>query len=163
MPAGWHGVCGSLPQAGQMTVRRHLASLLRMCKPEEPDATVYSLTEHEHSQGASMSRFTRNAAVITLGIATLASLPAIAADALNYNQISLRAEVSQEVARDKMIVTLYTESQNSDPAKLAAEITSTMNKALGQTREVKGVTLRQGSRNSYPIYDSKNQKITGWR
>ncbi|KAB0648357.1 DUF541 domain-containing protein, partial [Acinetobacter bohemicus] len=29
--------------------------------------------------------------------------------------------------------------------------------------EVKGVTLRQGSRNSYPIYDNKNQKITGWR
>ena len=25
------------------------------------------------------------------------------------------------------------------------------------------MTLRQGSRNSYPIYDSKNQKITGWR
>ncbi|MCZ7019136.1 SIMPL domain-containing protein, partial [Salmonella enterica] len=73
------------------------------------------------------------------------------------------AEVSQEVARDKMIVTLYTESQNADPAKLAAEITNTMNKALGQAREVKAVTLRQGSRNSYPIYDSKNQKITGWR
>ena len=48
-------------------------------------------------------------------------------------------------------------------AKLAAEITTTMNKALGQAREVKGVTLRQGSRNSYPIYDTKGQKITGWR
>ena len=56
-----------------------------------------------------MSRFTRSAAVITLGVATLASLPALAAEGLNYNQISLRAEVSQEVARDKMIVTLYTE------------------------------------------------------
>jgi predicted secreted protein len=75
----------------------------------------------------------------------------LAADELHYNQIALRAEVSQEVARDKMIVTLYTESQNSDPAKLAAEITTTLNKALDQAREVKGVTLRQGSRNSYPI------------
>ncbi|WPN99151.1 SIMPL domain-containing protein [Pseudomonas sp. MUP55] len=110
-----------------------------------------------------MSRFTRSAAVLTLGASALASLPAMAADELHYNQISLRAEVSQEVARDKMIVTLYTESQNSDPAKLAAEITNTMNTALGQAREVKAVTLSQGSRNSYPIYDSKNQKITGWR
>ncbi len=42
----------------------------------------------------------------------------LAAEELHYNQISLRAEVSQEVARDMMIVTLYTESQNSDPAKL---------------------------------------------
>ncbi|QPO18868.1 SIMPL domain-containing protein [Pseudomonas sp. Y39-6] len=110
-----------------------------------------------------MSRFIRNAAALTLSASTLASLPAVAADELHYNQIALRAEVSQEVARDKMIVTLYTESQNADPAKLAADITTTMNQALGQAREVKAVTLRQGSRNSYPIYDSKNQKITGWR
>lgn len=110
-----------------------------------------------------MSRFTRSAAIFTLSASALASLPALAADELHYNQISLRAEVSQEVARDKMIVTLYTESQNTDPAKLAAEITTTLNKALGEAREVKGVTLRQGSRNSYPIYDNKNQKITGWR
>lgn len=110
-----------------------------------------------------MSRFIRSAAVLTLSASTLASLSAMAADELHYNQISLRAEVSQEVARDKMIVTLYTEAQNADPAKLAADITTTLNTALGQAREVKAVTLRQGSRNSYPIYDNKNQKITGWR
>ncbi len=62
-----------------------------------------------------MSRFIRNAAALTLSASTLASLPAVAADELHYNQIALRAEVSQEVARDKMIVTLYTESQNADP------------------------------------------------
>ncbi|WP_348748704.1 SIMPL domain-containing protein [Pseudomonas rhodesiae] len=110
-----------------------------------------------------MSRFIRSAAVLTLSASTLASLSAMAADELHYNQISLRAEVSQEVARDKMIVTLYTEAQNADPAKLAADITTTLNTAMGQAREVKAVTLRQGSRNSYPIYDNKNQKITGWR
>jgi len=110
-----------------------------------------------------MSRFIRTATALTLSASTLATLPALAADELHYNQISLRAEASQEVARDKMIVTLYTESQNADPAKLAAEITTTMNQALDQAREVKAVTLRQGSRNSYPIYDTKNQKITGWR
>ncbi|MDQ0650754.1 SIMPL domain-containing protein [Pseudomonas cedrina] len=110
-----------------------------------------------------MPRFICSAAVIALSTSVLASLPAVAADELHYNQIALRAEASQEVARDKMIVTLYTESQNSDPAKLAAEITTAMNQALDQARAVKDVTLRQGSRNSYPIYDNKNQKITGWR
>ena len=110
-----------------------------------------------------MHTFSRSAALLALSAGTLASLPAMAADELHYNQISLRAEVSQEVARDLMIVTLYSESQNADPAKLAAEITTTMNKALGQARQVKDITLRQGSRNSYPIYDTKGQKITGWR
>ncbi|PNG39196.1 hypothetical protein A1395_00690 [Pseudomonas protegens] len=110
-----------------------------------------------------MQHFSRSLALLALSAGTLTSLPALAADELHYNQISLRAEVSQEVARDLMIVTLYSESQNSDPAKLAAEITSAMNKALGQARQVKDVTLRQGSRNSYPIYDDKGQKITGWR
>ncbi len=110
-----------------------------------------------------MQYFSRSVALLALSAGTLTSLPALAADELHYNQISLRAEVSQEVARDLMIVTLYSESQNTDPAKLAAEITTTMNKALDQARQVKDVTLRQGSRNSYPIYDGKGQKITGWR
>ena len=110
-----------------------------------------------------MSMFPRTAALLTLSIGALASLPALAADDLHYNQISLRAEASQEVPRDLMIVTVYTEAQNTDAAKLAAEITTAMNKAIGQAKQVKDVTLRQGSRNSYPIYDNKTQKITGWR
>ncbi|MGC5702403.1 SIMPL domain-containing protein [Pseudomonas sp. NFXW11] len=110
-----------------------------------------------------MQHLSRSLAYLALGAGTLSSLPALAADELHYNQVSLRAEASQEVARDLMIVTLYSEAQDSDPAKLAAQITTTMNKALGQARQVKDVTLRQGSRNSYPIYDSKGQKITGWR
>jgi len=108
-----------------------------------------------------MPVITRSAAFI-LGAGLLASLPALAEEP-RYNQISLRAEVNQQVPRDLMIVTLYSEEQNADPGKLANTISETMNKALAQAREVKGVTLRQGSRNSYPIYDDKGQKITGWR
>nr|WP_319527398.1 SIMPL domain-containing protein [Pseudomonas laurentiana] len=100
------------------------------------------------------------AALLTVGLLT--SLPALAEEP-RYNQVSLRAEVSKEVARDLMSVTLYSESQNADPGKLAAEITRTMNKALEQARAVKDIKISQGSRNSYPIYDVKGQKITGWR
>ncbi|MCG6574189.1 DUF541 domain-containing protein [Pseudomonas sp. AF32] len=110
-----------------------------------------------------MHTFRRHVALLALSLGTVASLPALAADELHYNQISLRAEASQEVARDLMIVTLYTEEQNTDPAKLAAAISTTLNKAIGQAKQVKDITLRQGSRNSYPIYDGKGQKITGWR
>lgn len=109
-----------------------------------------------------MSTFQRTAALLTLTLGAFASLPALA-EGINYNQVSLRAEASQEVPRDLMIVTLYTEAQNSDSTKLAAEITTTMNNALNQAKQVKEVTLRQGSRNSFPIYDNKTQKITGWR
>ncbi|MCE0461203.1 MULTISPECIES: SIMPL domain-containing protein [Pseudomonas] len=110
-----------------------------------------------------MHTFRRHVTLLALSLGTVASLPALAADELHYNQISLRAEVSQEVARDLMIVTLYTEEQNTDPAKLAAAVSTTLNKAIGQAKQVKDITLRQGSRNSYPIYDGKGQKITGWR
>ena len=104
----------------------------------------------------------RTAALLTLSLGAFASLPALA-EGINYNQVSLRAEASQEVPRDLMIVTLYTEAQNTDSAKLAAEITTAMNKAIGQAKQAKDVTMRQGNRNSYPIYDNKTQKITGWR
>ncbi|HEX8592021.1 MAG TPA: SIMPL domain-containing protein [Pseudomonas sp.] len=102
------------------------------------------------------------AALLALGVAALSSVSAMAED-LHYNQISVRAEVDREVARDLMNVTLYSEAQNTDPAKLAAEVTETLNKALAQARQVSGVTIRQGNRSSYPIYDDKGQKITGWR
>ncbi|MCH7417993.1 SIMPL domain-containing protein [Pseudomonas mosselii] len=105
----------------------------------------------------------RGAAAVALSCGMLANLPALAADEPRYNQVSLRAEVSKEVARDLMVVTLYSEAQNSDPGKLAKEITETMNKAVQQARQVKDVKISQGSRNSYPIYDTKGQKITGWR
>lgn len=107
-----------------------------------------------------MPSLTRLAAALALGASI--SLPALAEEA-RYNQVALRAEVSQEVAHDLMHVSLYSEAQNSDPAALAAEITRTLNRALEQARQAKGVTLSLGGRNSYPIYDEKGQQITGWR
>lgn len=102
------------------------------------------------------------ATLFTLGATALATLPALADD-VHYNQVSVRAEVKQDVQRDLMSVTVYTEAENTDPAKLAAGVTESINKALADARQVKAVTIRQGSRNSYPIYDDKGQKITGWR
>jgi predicted secreted protein len=109
-----------------------------------------------------MSSLSRLTAAIALSAATLAALPSHA-DEARYNQVALRAEVSQDVAHDLMNVTLYTEAQNNDPAKLAAETTETLNIAVERARQTKGVTVKLGSRNSYPIYDNNGQQITGWR
>lgn len=103
--------------------------------------------------------FTALAAAIALCATSLGAL----ADEPRYNQVSLRAEVSQEVAHDLMHVTLYSEGQASDPAKLATETTTLLNVALAQARKVKDVTVSLGSRNSYPVYDDKGHRIIAWR
>ena len=95
-------------------------------------------------------------------LACIACLPAVA-DEQHYNQISLRAEATSEVAQDRMHVTLYSEAQHEDPAQLAAETTRTTNKALERARQAKGVAVSQGSRSSYPVYEEKGQQITAWR
>jgi len=95
-------------------------------------------------------------------LACIACLPAVA-DEQHYNQISLRAEATSEVAQDRMHVTLYSEAQHEDPAQLAAETTRTMNKALERARQAKGVAVSLGSRSSYPVYEEKGQQITAWR
>ncbi|WP_462381479.1 SIMPL domain-containing protein [Pseudomonas sp. Marseille-QA0892] len=109
-----------------------------------------------------MSGFTRFVPALAAGLIAAQTLPAVA-DEARYNQITLRADVSHQVARDRMQVSLYTEAQDADPAKLAAQITKTLNTTLADARQVKGVEVSQGSRSSYPIYDDKGQKITGWR
>lgn len=85
------------------------------------------------------------------------------ADNLHYNQVSLRAEVSQEVPHDLMQVILYSEAQDNDPAKLAASITENLNKAIAQARQSKGVQVSLGSRHSYPVYSDNGEHISAWR
>jgi len=100
-----------------------------------------------------------------LGAALLSAVTATAtqADEARYNQVSLRAEVSREIPRDRMQVMLYTESQGQDPAALANETTKTLNAALEQARKVSGVSVSLGSRNTYPIYEDQGRAINGWR
>ncbi len=104
----------------------------------------------------------RFAALLALGASL--SIPQLqAAEQPLYNQISLRAEVSREVAHDRMHVTLYSEEQDADPARLAARITDSLNRAVARARTVKPVKISQGSRHSYPVYDDKGRKVVAWR
>ena len=109
-----------------------------------------------------MLPLSRLASALVISAAGLLSVSA-QADEVRYNQIALRAEVNREIAHDLMHVTLFSEAQHGDPAALAAQITRTLNAALGQARRAKGVSVALGSRHSYPVYDDKGQRITAWR
>jgi predicted secreted protein len=104
-------------------------------------------------------------ATLPRGLALLAGIVCLSAVAgeQHYNQITLHAEASSEVAYDRMQVTLYSEAQHQDPAQLAAQTTEAMNKALQRARQAKGVTVSQGGRNSYPVYGEDGEKIVAWR
>ncbi|MCG4452000.1 SIMPL domain-containing protein [Pseudomonas sp. MMS21-TM103] len=109
-----------------------------------------------------MQSLSRLASALVISAAGLLSLAAHAEE-VRYNQISLRAEVNQEIAHDLMHVTLYSEAQGSDPAALAAQISKTLNASIAQARKAKGVRVAMGGRRSYPVYDDKGQQITAWR
>lgn len=97
-----------------------------------------------------------------LALVSLSTSPALLA-APDYNQVSLRAEVSTDVARDRMHVTLYTEGQDKDPARLSANITRQLNTALEDARQASGVSVSLGNRSSYPLYEKDSQQVTSWR
>ena len=109
-----------------------------------------------------MKQIIRIGALLAFSSAALFAQPAVAGQP-QYNQVALRAEVSQSVAHDEMQVTLYSEAQDSDPAKLASLISKKLNSAVETSRAAKDVRVSLGSRHSYPVYDDKQQKITGWR
>ena len=100
---------------------------------------------------------------LALLISSLLTSTAVLASEQVYNQISLRAEAHQDVAHDQMQVTLYTEEQDTDAARLANTITQTLNHALQMARQHSEISVKMGSRRSYPVHDSKGQKITAWR
>lgn len=100
---------------------------------------------------------------MALLITGLLTSTAVFAGEQSYNQISLRAEASQEVAHDQMQVILYTEAQDTDPARLATSITQTLNDAVAKVRKYPKISVKLGNRSSYPVHDSKGQKITAWR
>lgn len=100
---------------------------------------------------------------IALIMTSLATSTALYASEQSYNQISLRAEAQQEVAHDQMQVILYTEARDADPAHLASTVTKTINSAVEKARKHPQINVRLGNRSSYPVHDSKGQKITAWR
>lgn len=96
-------------------------------------------------------------------VASLAFAGQALAEPLNYNQVSLRAEVQRSVNNDTLTVVLFTEAQDRDPAELANRITETLNKGLDIARRNSAVKVSSGSRYSQPVYNENRENIVAWR
>ena len=100
---------------------------------------------------------------LLLSTAFVSSAFAQDTNALNYNIVNLQAEATRKVSNDEMIVVLYIEKSNKQPAQLATDITQLMNQAVATAKKYPAVKLETGSQSTYPIYDNDNRKLKEWR
>jgi len=93
----------------------------------------------------------------------LAALPAAAAEpSPRYNTVELQAEAQREVQNDLLNASLYVELNDASPASLANAINKRVNEALRVAKDYKGVTVRSGNNQTYPVY-AKDNVLQGWR
>ena len=81
---------------------------------------------------------------------------------VRYNTVTLQAEVQREVANDLLNATLYVEVNDASAAAVANIVNKRVNEALRVAKEHKGVRVRSGNNQAYPVYSRTNQ-LQGWR
>jgi len=79
-----------------------------------------------------------------------------------YNSVELQAEAQREVQNDLLNAMLYFEAEDTSPAAVASAVNRRINDALRVAKEVKGVRVRSGNNQTFPVY-SKNNTLQGWR
>jgi len=99
----------------------------------------------------------------SLAAALALSGAAIAADpAPRYNVVELQAEAQRDVPNDTLSASLYVELNDANPAALADAINKAANDALRVAKDYKGVRVRSGGNQTYPVYN-KDKLLQGWR
>lgn len=101
--------------------------------------------------------------ILLLGAGLGLSTAQAVANELQYNQVSLRAEVQQAVSHDTLTVRMFVEEQSKDAGELAQRITRRLNESLAKARQVDGIDVSSGNRRSEPVYDENRENIIGWR
>jgi predicted secreted protein len=97
------------------------------------------------------------------GCLLLAATSIVAAEnPLRYNTVELQAEAQREVQNDLLNASLYVELNDPNPAALANAINKSVNDALRIAKEFKGVKVRSGNNQTYPVY-AKGNVLQGWR
>lgn len=79
-----------------------------------------------------------------------------------YNTVEFQAEAQREVQNDLLNASLYVELNDASAAALASAINKNVNDALRVAKEYKGVRVRSGNNQTYPVYSKSNQ-LQGWR
>src|SRR5471030_68918 len=101
--------------------------------------------------------------VVLAGHVLLTALPCVAAEpAPRYNMVELQAEAQREVQNDLLNANLYVELNDASPAALASAINKSVNEALRAAKDYKGVRVRSGNNQTYPVY-AKGNVLQGWR
>ena len=96
--------------------------------------------------------------------ALIPSLSAAAAEPTppRYNTVTLQADAQREVQNDLLNATLFVEVNDATPAGVANAVNRSVNEALRVAKEYKGVRVRSGNNQTYPVYSKANQ-LQGWR
>lgn len=81
---------------------------------------------------------------------------------LRYNTVELQAEAQREIQNDLLNATLYVELNDASPAALANAVNRSVNDALRMAKDYKGVRVRSGNNQAYPVY-AKGNVLQGWR
>lgn len=79
-----------------------------------------------------------------------------------YNTVTLQADAQREVQNDLLNATLFVEVNDATPAGVANAVNKSINEALRVAKEYKGVRVRSGNNQTYPVYSKANQ-LQGWR
>lgn len=79
-----------------------------------------------------------------------------------YNTVEFQVDVQREVQNDLLNATLYVELSDASAAALANAINMSVNDALRMAKDYKGVRVRSGNNQTYPVY-SKGNQLQGWR
>lgn len=98
-----------------------------------------------------------------LPLLLLASLPAVAAEPAKLPQVELGSDARREIANDLAQATLFIETSDADPAVIARRIDRVTADALKTAGRYPQVKSESGMRNTWPLYDNKSGKQTGWR
>lgn len=85
-----------------------------------------------------------------------------APESLNYNVVSLQAQVHREVENDSFYAVLFVEANDADPARLANGINRRLEEARRIAQGYGVVKVKTQSQQTFPIYNNQN-KLQGWR
>jgi predicted secreted protein len=98
------------------------------------------------------------AASLWLAAGALAAEPAQP----RYNTVEFQVDAQREVQNDLLNASLYVELNDTSAAALANAINMSVNDALRVAKDYKGVRVRSGNNQTYPVY-SKGNQLQGWR
>jgi predicted secreted protein len=102
--------------------------------------------------------------LIALALLLPPAAAALAAESAHprYNAVEFQAEAQREVQNDLLNATLYVELNDASAAALADAVNKRINEALRVAKDYKGVRVRSGNNQVFPVY-SKSNALQGWR